>query len=405
MSNTLLSPTTITREALRVLHQKLNFIGTINRQYDDKFAKTGGKIGENLSIRMPNKYVVTDGAIMQVQDTAEETQTLTVATRKHVAMKFSDQDRTMKIDDFSKRYINPAMSVLAANVESTVITSVYKNIYNLVLPSTPTAVLTLDVMGDAHRKLADNLAPDGDWVANLMTRQTQDIIKDGRALFHSSTEIEKQYRKGIVGVTAGFEFYRNTLWPRHVQGAANGSYTTDTRTSALPLVATPVSSVTVASGSGIGVIGDVFTIGNVFRVHPETKVNTGELQQFVLTANTLSGAGTWSFSPAIVLAGAKQNVVIPTTSATAAITVNTASKNYDNGLVYHPDFATFVTADLDMPKGVDFAAREVMDGISMRIVQDYDITNDERPCRIDVLFGFKTLYPEWACRVGSRQDA
>ena len=60
---------------------------------------------------------------------------------------------------------------------------------------------------------------------------------------------------------------------------------------------------------------------------------------------------------------------------------------------------TFATADLVMPKGVDFAARLVFDGISMRIIRDYDINNDNLPCRIDVLYGYKTMRPEFACRL------
>ena len=67
--------------------------------------------------------------------------------------------------------------------------------------------------------------------------------------------------------------------------------------------------------------------------------------------------------------------------------------------MYHKDAFTLVTADLVMPRGVDFAAREVYDGISCRIVRAYDINNDNLPCRIDVLYGWTTLYPQFACRL------
>jgi hypothetical protein len=68
MSNTILTPTAVTRETLRVLHQKLNFIGSINRQYDDSFAKSGAKIGDTLKIRLPNQYTVRTGATLSAQD-------------------------------------------------------------------------------------------------------------------------------------------------------------------------------------------------------------------------------------------------------------------------------------------------------------------------------------------------
>jgi hypothetical protein len=36
----------------------------------------------------------------------------------------------------------------------------------------------------------------------------------------------------------------------------------------------------------------------------------------------------------------------------------------------------------------------------MRIVRQYDINNDNIPCRLDVLYGYKTIRPELACRLG-----
>jgi hypothetical protein len=403
MSNTLLSPTKIVREALRVAHQKLNFIGTIDRQYDSQFAVSGAKIGSSLTIRMPNKYTVTDGAVMQVQDTAEESQTLTVATRKHVAFKFSDQERTLNIDDFSKRYIEPAMSVLCANVEYLTIANLLPSVYNVVSPATATAALDLTTMGKAHRVMVDNLAPRGKWYANLQPQQTQDIISDGKALFHSSDQIQKQYLDGMVGRTAGFDFFENTLWPRHVSGAAVATtYRTD--------VAAGEESganglLHVDTGTGAWALGDVITVEGVYRVHPETKVTTSELQQFVITAVTATGEQDLPISPSMIASGAKQNVSNVAGDGKIVTKVSVASKNFDQGLAYHKEFAAFVTADLDMPKGVDFAARDTIDGISMRIVQDYNITNDERPCRIDILFGSKALRPEWAVRIKSREDA
>jgi hypothetical protein len=404
MSNSLLTPTKIVREALRIAHQRSNFVSTLENKYENEFGVQGAKIGDTCKVRLPNKFTSTASATLNVQDVTESSVDVVVNTRRHVGMAFTTKDLTLTIDDFSKRYIDPAVSQLMADVEYDTIVNLYKGVYNRVEPSSATAALDLATIGGARRKLVENLAPRGKWYANLMPRQTQDIIDAGKALFHASTEIEKQYKDGMVGRSAGFDFFENTLWPRHVQGAANTSYTTDTRTSAIPVSATAVSSITVASGSGVAKKGDVFTIGNVFRVHPESRVSTSELQQFVLTADTVSGAGTWSFSPSIVTDGAKQNVTIPTTSATAAISIVTASKNYDNSLAYHPQFAAFVAPPLDLP-GTNFEARETMDGISMRIVKDYDITNDRIISRIDIQYGSALLRPEWAVRIKSREDA
>lgn len=396
MSNTILTPTTITREALRILHQKLNYVGSINRQYDDSFAKEGAKIGDTLKIRLPNQYTVRTGAALVAQDTAESSVSLQVGTQKGVDMNFTSVDLTLSLQDFSQRVLDPAMSVLAAAIEADAM-SMYKDVYQTVWNSG--SALTMAHVLAGRKILQDALVPLDNRTANLSTQPMVDLVTDSKSLFNAQTEISKQYKEGYVGRAAGFDFMENTLWPAHTRGAANTSYTVDTRTSALATDGTAYSSFTVASGSGSWNVGDVFTIANVYRVHPETKNSTSVLHQFVVT-EALAGTGTLKFSPSIVLGGAKQNCTISSTSATAAITVaGTASGTDDTSLLYHKDAFAFATADLVMPKGVDFAAREVMDGISIRIVRQYDINSDKFPCRLDVLYGYKTIRPQLACRL------
>jgi hypothetical protein len=118
----------VTREALRILHQKLNFVGSIVREYDDSFAKSGAKIGDTLKIRLPNQYTVRSGATLSAQDTTESSVSLQVATQKGVDLNFTSVDLTLSLDDFSKRILDPAMSVLAANVEADAM-SMYKDVY------------------------------------------------------------------------------------------------------------------------------------------------------------------------------------------------------------------------------------------------------------------------------------
>ena len=158
MANSILTPTMVTREILRVLHQKLNFVGSINREYDSSFAKDGAKIGSTLKIRLPNKYTVTTGATLNVQDTTESSVTLTVATQKHVGMNFTSQDLTLSLDDFSKRIIEPATAVLAANIEADAM-SMYKDVYNQANQSTITAALSLQTLLQGRKLMNDNLAP------------------------------------------------------------------------------------------------------------------------------------------------------------------------------------------------------------------------------------------------------
>jgi hypothetical protein len=397
MANTLLTPTAVTREALRVLHQKLNFVGSVNRQYDDQYAKTGAKIGDTLKIRLPNQYVVRRGAALSSQDSTESSVSLQIASQYGVDLNFTSVDLTLSLDDFSQRIISPAMAVLAANIEGDVLSQVYKDVYysvtNFGSPATFAKALA------ARKILIDNLVPQGDLNMCLQTQDNVDMVDALKGLFQDSSEIKSQYRDGQLGRTAGFDWFENTLLPSHQRGT-NVSFTADTRTSALTVNTNAVSTLSIASFTGSLQAGDIIRIANVFRVHPETKTNTGVQQSFVVTANAATAASTLSVSPPIVLSGAYQNVVIPSVSATAAGTAEgTASSTYPVTLAFHKNAFAVATADLVMPNGVDFSARQVLDGISMRIVRAYDINNDKFPCRLDVLFGAKTIRAQHAVRI------
>lgn len=395
MANTVLTPTAVTREILRVLHQKANFIGTVSREYDDSFAKEGAKIGSSLKIRLPNQYTVTTGAVMTAQDTTESSVTMTVATQKHVGMNFSSADLTMSLDDFSKRIIDPAVSVLVASVESDMISSVYKDVYNIV--DNNGAAATYAKLLEGESVLTKNLAPMGDRCAMLHPQAHADMLSAWSQLFNDSKEISSQYRTGKIGTAVGFDFYRSTHMPIHTTGTEDGA----SETIAVGSGTYTGATVTVTNGSSKTlVVGDVVSFVGCNRVHPETKADTGELQRFVLTAAVGTSGTTFSISPSIVTSGATQNVTAaPTASQTIVKYLGGASSAVDTSLLYHKDAFSFATADLVMPKGVDFAARENLDGISVRLVRQYDINNDKFPCRLDILYGYKTIRPELAVRL------
>ena len=395
MPNTILTPVQITRKGLQILHQKLNFIGSINRQYDDSFAKTGAKIGDSLKIRLPNQYTVRTGASLSTQDTTETSTTLQVATQKGVDITFSSNELTLSLDDFSDRILQPAMSVLAANMEADAL-SMALDVYNAV--NNVGAAITFNKALAARKLLVDNLAPGNDRTLLLNTQDNLDMVDGLKGLFQDSSEISKQYREGIVGRTAGFgTIYENTLLASQATGTA-ASATTYTVNGAVTVNGS--AAVTVAVGATTFKKGDVFTVVGCNRVHPETKADTGNLQQFVVTADYAGGAGNLSFAPAIYTTTGLQNVVAAGMPNGAALAkVGGASAVYKPSLAFHKDAFTFATADLIMPQGVDFAAREVYDGLSMRIVRQYAISTDTLPCRLDVLYGYKTIRAQLAARI------
>ena len=244
-----------------MLHQKLNFVGSINREYDDSFAKTGAKIGNTLNIRLPNQYVVRSGATLSTQDTNETSVTLNVSSlQKGVDLNFTSWSRPWVWMISSRRILILAMAVLAANIEADAM-SMLKDVYNQI--SNTGSAITFNKVLQARKALVDNLAPPGDRTCSLNTQDNVDLVDALKGLFQDSTNIAKQYREGYMGRTAGFDFMENTLWPAFTPGARARYQINGASQSGAAL--------TVDTGTGSINQGDVFTIAGVFRVHPESK--------------------------------------------------------------------------------------------------------------------------------------
>jgi hypothetical protein len=382
----------ITAKALAILHQKCNFIGSINRQYDDSFANSGAKIGSTLRIRLPVQYTVSTTPALSLQNTIETQVALPISNQYHVDFSFSSAELTLSIDDFTARYIEPAIAVLAAQIEATCIGMMWPAVWNQV--GTAGAAQVFKTVLQSRKLLLDNLTPQSkQWQLRINTQDNVDLVDSLKGLFQQSTQISRQYTDGVMGLAAGYEWAESTHFTTQTRGAESATY-----------LATPAaqtgSTLAVTTGTGAGNAGDVFTIAGVFRVHPETKVNSGVLQQFVLTSAYAGGAGNMSIAPAIVTSGPQQNVSASPNGTTSTLTfANTASTATGLSLAYMPDAFTFATADLVMPNGVDMASRVVKDGISMRAVRQYSISDDTMPIRIDVLWGAVALRPQLACRL------
>ncbi len=408
MSNTIktLSDGDITRKALSILHNNLVFCKSINKQYDDRFARSGAKNGGTLLIREPNQFTVRSGAVMDVQDVTESTQTLTVATQRGVDINFSSVELTLSMDDFAERILEPAMSRLAAEVDSIVITAAYQATYNHVNTTFGTAPDLQDVQS-ARAKLSKGLAPSSNRFMCMESLGMNNVVHAGRAIFNPSGEISKQYDTGLVGHAHGFSFYETEMIPSHTQGTYADTDAGIVNTSSGITSGTATIAITSMTSGATLTKGQVFTVADVYAVNPETKARYAHLQQFVVTANITASTTnvTPAVSPTPITSGAKQNVELVSIGASKAVLTETVggsgtlSTVYPQHMAFHRDAFTLVTADLELPKGADMAAREVYDGISLRLWRDGDITNDKFPCRIDVLFGHKAIRPEWACRL------
>ena len=371
---------------------------TVNRQYDDSFAVEGAKIGSTLRIRLPDRALVTDGAALQVQDDNEQFTTLTVSSQKHIGVNFTTAELTMQLDDFAERVLKPRISQLASSIDADVANS-FKSIYQSV--GTPgTTPGTSLVLLQGQQKLNEAAAVMAPRYATVNPAANAGLVEGMKGLFNPTNTISRQFKNGLMGEgVLGFEeISMSQSIKQHTTGTRTGSHTV---TSA---VTAQGSTTILITGTGTQTIkqGDVFTVANVYAVNPQTRESTGSLQQFVATADATatSGAYTVSVSPAMYTSGHALATIDAFPQASAVVTfLGSASTQYPQNLIYHKDAITFATADLLMPQGVDMASRQVHNGISMRIVRQYDINNDRLPCRIDVLYGYSVIRPQMGVRL------
>ena len=398
MSNTILTIDMITRKSLEILENNLVLTRNVNRQYDDSFAVEGAKIGSTLRIRLPDRALVTDGAALQVQDDNEQFTTLTVASQKHIGVNFTSAELTMQLDDFAERVLKPRISQLASSIDADV-ANAYKTIGNTV--GTPgTTPSTSLVLLQAQQKLNENAAVMSPRYATVNPAANAGLVEGMKGLFNPTDTISKQFKNGMMGTgVLGFdEINMSQSIKQFTTGsrAATGNSVTTTVT------AEGTATLALTIGSGLTVkAGDVFTIADCYAVNPQTRESTGSLFQFVALADATATltAITVTVAPIYTANNALATVDSFPVAGKAVVFVGAASSQYAQNLVYHKDAITFATADLLLPQGVDMAARAVHNGISLRVVRQYDINNDRMPCRIDVLYGFSTIRPQMACRI------
>lgn len=398
MSNTILTIDQITRKALEMFENSLVLTRNINRQYDSSFANEGAKIGATLRIRKPDRALVKDGAALQADDYEEDYTTLSVTSQKHIGVNFTTAEMALSLDDFAERVLKPRISQLAASVDLDV-ASAYKSLYNSV--GTPgTTPGTSLVLGQAMQRLNEGAVEPSPRYATVNPAANTALVEGMKGLFNPGDVVSRQFKTGMMGesVLGLDEINMSQSIRMHTTGSWGTGITSTGTLSTQGQATLPIS---FTGSSKTWKQGDVFTIAGVYAVNPQTRESTGSLQQFVVTADTGgSSTATLNISPAIYTASHAKATVDSFPQATAVVTMlGTAATQYPQNLVYHKDCIAMATADLLLPQGVDMASRQVHNGISMRVVRQYDINNDRMPCRIDVLYGFGVISPERGVRI------
>lgn len=409
MANQLLTIAMITREAYRILVNNLVFAGKVNRSYDDKFGDEGAKIGSVLNVRLPVRYVYSQGQGLVLQDAVETSVPVALTTQYQRAFVFSSADLKLNIDDFGTRFVKPAVASMANQIDGDGL-ALWSTVYQQVgTPGTvPNALLTYL---NAGVQLDDAAAPmDGERYLCINPRMQATIVDALKGLFQASSEISAQYKKGKMGETAGFDWYMDQNVGTYTTGPLGGAPLAN---AVAPQIGSSIITDTwTASAAKRLSKGDIVTFGvlggvdAVDMVNPQSRADVGKLQQFVVTADCSSdGSGnlTIPISPAIVISGPNQNVTQGVNNNAVVNTYAAASTLSPQGLLFHKDAFAFVNADLPLPNGVDMRDRvsSKLAGLSIRLVRAYDVNTDRFPLRLDLLGGWSTIYPQLACRVSS----
>jgi len=400
MANTLITPSIIAQEALFQLENNCVMGDKVHREYKDEFVK----IGATVTIRKPVKFVVTDGATRSNQDVIEETTSITVDKRKHVSWKFSSQDLTLTIDEYSERYIKPAMIQLANQIDVDVAREGALKFHNLVgTPgSTPNSFEDLAAAAQRHDEQA--VPDDGNRCLVLNPAARWGMAGGLKDLFNMEM-VDDTVRKGRLGEVAGYMIYGDQNIYNHTVGAYDGtplvndaSFTNDTNIVAFDGA--------VSNVAGYLKEGDIITIAGVNDINPVSRDDLGYLKQFVVLSDvTTAGlAGNITVYPDLNDGSTSSTAAYQTVTAlpadNAAITVvGTASTTYPQNLAFHTNALALVTVPLELPDSATFKARADWRGYSIRVVKDYDIDNDEEIIRLDVLYGVDAIYPELGVRV------
>lgn len=384
MANQLLTTDIILRESLSILRQKLTFLRRINRRYDDRFAISGAKVGDTVSIRVPTHGKVRRGRAMDAGDMVDRVVPLTIANQDGVDLVINSSDLTLSIDDLRERYLEQRISDLASQIEAQVVTDALKSAYQTV--DNPDGILSFEEALKANKVLSDQNAPSERFMLTNTTGTIQ-VVNNVKNQFNSQNQIGRQYEEGLMFRSAGFDWYETSTMPNQTMSAAAGYLVNGANQTGNSLI--------VDTGTGAFKAGDRFTIPGVQSVNPATKASTGNLQTFVVTADKASGAGTLSISPPILGPGNDNQTVNVLPADNAVITFQAAANGTGVNLAFARDFVTFATVDLQMPPaGTAKAARQSFDGLSMRMVQDFDTRNDQMLYRLDILWGSAVLRPE-----------
>lgn len=390
MANALLTTDKIADRALMRFSEACTALKAVPKTYAKEF-KGAAKIGDEVRIAIPQHASIRTGRVSQPAPLQTLVRPVTIREQVGFDLSFSSAELALDIEEFDRRYISQQVADLAVHVEAAVQTLMYQATPNQT--GTPDGAWTKIAYGNLAKKYIEDLGGGAGQKKLILNNAAEaSLIPAMSGLFNPSKEISQQYEEGMISRAAGFDWYASTVAPLHVRGSANASYDINGANQT-------GSSIAIDTGTGTFTVGDVVTFAGCVAVHPQTKQSLGYLKQFVVT-EALASSGNLQIYPAIVTSGSEQNVTASPTDGGDVVIQGTASDTYGINLAFRPEAFQFVTVDLPELAGWKNSRREY-EGVSMRVVEGSDLSNDLNLMRFDIMWGFGALRPEWACRIAN----
>jgi hypothetical protein len=407
LANTFATPNWVMRKVARRLVNNAVFASRSNvmREYDDEYAQRGAKMGDTITLRLPQRYEVTVGATMNPTPLNDQTVTLSITDQSNIGMEYDTWAATLQVDDFMNRYGDPAVDQLVNNIDFTGLSRMYKAVAKTT--GTPGVVpATSEAYTQAKVKLIEAAVP-RPYRAFLTADAHAQIAREHQSLFNPSAQVSAFFREGqFNGPALGIsEWFEDENIANHTVGALGGT----------PLVVgagQSGSSINI-DGATAGVTGywkegDTIQFASCQEINPMSRQSTNRNKDFVVTEDVNtdgSGLATIPISPATVLSGPFRNVDEAPGDNDAVTTFGHAS-NYAGvstrmGLVYNKEAFALVMADLVLPRGLWISERinNAKLGVSIRMLKDHQIVDDVSPTRLDTAHGWGAIRQELASKV------
>ncbi len=400
MSNVLVTSSLVAKEALAILQNMLGFAKNVNRDFQDEFAGNqlrGYSPGQTINIKRPPRYTYRAGRVSVPQATTETTVPLTLS-QGGTDLNFTSFERTLSVQQFEQK-MQAAVAAVVNEIDRQGLDLARRATYNAVgtvgtLPTTQATALA--IMTQGQQKL-DEMAAPRDRMRSVVVNPAMNasIVQGLAGLFNNQGTIGKQYQSGMFVDGLGLNVAMDQNVARHSNGTAVQA------TNTVSGAGQTGSALTTAALNGTLTVGTVFTIAGVNAVNPQSRQDTGSLQQFVVTAAAAAAATSVSISPAITPSGAFQNVTASPAGGAVITILGIASASYDSNIMYHKDAFTLAMVPMFEPMAGTGAKVTQMsdDGFTVKVTQFYDGVNDNNLMRLDVLFGWAATYPELACKV------